>query len=159
MFEPIDVTPVGVVRNEVKQAADDIWGAVVSRIELDPSRFTSESLAGLDQFSHVEIIFHMHGVPQTNVQFKARHPRERTDYPLVGIFAQRGRVRPNRLGATICRLVAVHDLAIEVEALDAIDGTPVVDIKPYMAEFGPRGDVRQPDWSADLMATYWSSRA
>ena len=85
----------------------------------------------------------------------ARHPRNRRDWPLVGIFAQRGKNRPNRLGLTTCRIVAVDGLSVEVEGLDAIDGTPVLDIKPVMAEFLPRGAIRQPAWSRKLMAGYW----
>ena len=86
----------------------------------------------------------------------ARHPRNRQDWPLVGIFAQRGKNRPNRLGLTTGRIVAVDGLSVEVEGLDAIDGTPVLDIKPVMAEFLPRGAVRQPGWSRELMADYWT---
>ena len=85
----------------------------------------------------------------------ARHPRGNTDWPKIGIFAQRGKNRPNRLGLTICRVVGVDGAALIVEGLDAVDGTPVVDIKPVMAEFAPRGAVRQPGWVAELMSDYW----
>lgn len=88
---------------------------------------------------------------------RARHPRGNEQWPKVGIFAQRAKSRPNRLGVSVCRLVAVEALTITVQALDAIDGTPVLDLKPYMREFGPRGEVRQPAWSHELMATYWDS--
>jgi tRNA (Thr-GGU) A37 N-methylase len=74
---------------------------------------------------------------------------------MVGIFAQRGKNRPNRIGVTVCRIVSVSGRRIEVEGLDAIDGTPVLDIKPVMAEFLPRGEIRQPDWSSELMKDYW----
>ena len=74
----------------------------------------------------------------------------------MGIFAQRAKGRPNRIGVTVCRLLAVEGLTLTVQALDAIDGTPVLDLKPYMAEFGPRGEIRQPAWSRELMAGYWS---
>jgi tRNA (Thr-GGU) A37 N-methylase len=74
----------------------------------------------------------------------------------VGIFAQRGKNRPNRLGATIVRVLGVEGLSERVAGLDAIDGTPVLDLKPYMEEFGPRGPVRQPAWASDLMRSYWS---
>ena len=94
-------------------------------------------------------------MPDDRIETGARHPRNRADWPLVGIFAQRGKNRPNRLGLTTCRIVRVDGLAIEVEGLDAIDGTPVLDIKPVMVEFLPRGDVRQPDWSRELMQGYW----
>jgi tRNA (Thr-GGU) A37 N-methylase len=85
----------------------------------------------------------------------ARHPRNRLDWPKVGIFAQRGKNRPNRIGVTICRLLSVRGLSLEVADLDAIDGTPVLDIKPYMREFAARGEIRQPAWATELMREYW----
>ena len=77
------------------------------------------------------------------------------DWPLVGIFAQRAKNRPNRLGVTVCKLAAVDDLNVRVSGLDAIDGTPVLDIKPWMTGFAPRGDVREPEWAEELMSGYW----
>ena len=85
----------------------------------------------------------------------ARHPRNRRDWPLVGIFAQRGRNRPNRIGVSICRIISVSGTRLEVEGLDAIDGTPVLDIKPVLAGFLPRGAIEQPEWAAAIMADYW----
>lgn len=84
-------------------------------------------------------------------------PRGNPDWPQVGIFAQRAKGRPNRLGVSVCRLLAVQGLTVTVQALDAIDGTPVLNIKPYMAEFAPRGQVHQPAWSRELMAAYWTA--
>jgi tRNA (Thr-GGU) A37 N-methylase len=83
-------------------------------------------------------------------------PRGRKDWPRIGIFAQRGRVRPNRLGVTVCRLVRVDGLVLHVEGLDAIDGTPVLDIKPVMSGFLPRGELREPEWARAIMASYWT---
>jgi tRNA (adenine37-N6)-methyltransferase len=155
----ISVTPIGVVRSPIHEATDDVWGGVISRIELDASRFSAGSLVGLDQFSHVEVIFSFHLVPESEMQFGARHPRGRADWPLVGIFAQRGKGRPNRLGITVCRIISVQNMSVEVEGLDAIDGTPVLDIKPYMREFGPTGEIQQPNWATELMSGYWASPA
>jgi len=153
----IALSPIGVVRSPIQEPVDDVWGGVTARIELDASRFSDESLARLDEFSHVEIIFLFDRVADSEVQFAARHPRGRPDWPKVGIFAQRGKNRPNRIGVTVCRLVAVLPLAIEVEGLDAIDGTPVLDIKPYMRQFAPRGEIHQPAWANELMARYWDN--
>ena len=153
----IILTPIGIVHGPVRDPVDDVWGGVRSRIELDSSRFSPESLAGLEEFSHLEVVFFFHRVPESEIQCGARHPRGRTDWPKAGIFAQRGKARPNRLGVTVCRLMAVSGLSIEVEGLDAIDGTPVLDIKPYLREFGPRGTTRQPAWASDLMSGYWKS--
>jgi tRNA (Thr-GGU) A37 N-methylase len=85
----------------------------------------------------------------------ARHPRGNRSWPRVEIFAQRASSRPNRLGTTICELLAVHGLDVRVRGLCAIDGTPVLDIKPHMREFAPRGPVRQPRWVSELMEGCW----
>jgi len=149
------LTPIGHVDGGRHQAIDDDWGASRARIRLDPDRFTSEALLGLDGFSHAEVIFLFDRVGDSEITTGARHPRGNPDWPRVGIFAQRGKNRPNRLGVTICRIVAVDGLTLDVEGLDAIDGTPVLDIKPVMAGFLPRGAVREPDWASAIMAGYW----
>jgi tRNA (Thr-GGU) A37 N-methylase len=149
------LTPIGHVDGGRAAAIDDDWGASRARIRLDPNRFTAEALLGLDGFSHAEVIFLFDRVGEDEITATARHPRGNRDWPRVGIFAQRGKNRPNRLGVTICRIVAVDGLVLEVEGLDAIHGTPVLDIKPVMAGFLPRGAVRDPDWARAIMADYW----
>jgi tRNA-Thr(GGU) m(6)t(6)A37 methyltransferase TsaA len=149
------IAPIGHVRGGRDQPIDDDWGQSRARIELDPARFGPEALAGLDAFSHLEVIFVFDRVADAEIEYGARHPRGRQDWPLVGIFAQRGKNRPNRLGLCTCRIVRVDGLAVEVEGLDAIDGTPVVDMKPAMREFMPRGQVIEPAWAAELMKDYW----
>jgi tRNA-Thr(GGU) m(6)t(6)A37 methyltransferase TsaA len=151
----IQIAPIGYVRGGRDQPIDDDWGKSRARIELDPARFAPEALAGLAEFSHIEVIFVFDRVSEAEIEYGARHPRGRRDWPLVGIFAQRGKNRPNRLGLCTCRIVAVDGLAVEVEGLDAIDGTPVVDLKPAMREFLPRGEVTEPAWAAELMKDYW----
>ncbi|HWE48159.1 MAG TPA: tRNA (N6-threonylcarbamoyladenosine(37)-N6)-methyltransferase TrmO [Bryobacteraceae bacterium] len=154
MAPEIRLKPIGLVHTPRKEAIDDHWGKVVSTIELDPDQFAPEALLGLDAFSHIEVVFFFHGVPEAKIETSARHPRDRTDWPRVGIFAQRSKNRPNRIGVSACRLLNLEGLTITVEGLDAIDGTPVVDIKPHMAEFAPRGEVIQPAWSKELMTDY-----
>jgi tRNA (Thr-GGU) A37 N-methylase len=112
-------------------------------------------LAGLQDFSHIEVIFHFNKVPLDRIETGARHPRNNKNWLLVGIFAQRGKNRPNRIGSTICRLVSVSGKTIEVSGLDAIDGTPILDIKPVMREFLPREMTSQPNWVNELMKGYW----
>jgi tRNA-Thr(GGU) m(6)t(6)A37 methyltransferase TsaA len=155
MVNPVTLTPIGIVRSPIVKPVDDIWGGVKCRIELDPSRFSPDCLVGLEEYSHVEILFLLNQLPEAGVVKGSRHPRGRTDWPKVGIFAQRAKNRPNRLGVTTCRLESVEGLSIVVEGLDAIDGTPVLDIKPHLREFGPKGPVRQPAWATELMAGYW----
>ena len=95
-------------------------------------------------------------VDPAKINLGARHPRNRTDWPVVGIFAQRAKARPNRLGVTTCELLSVDGLTLTVLGLDAIDATPVLDIKPHMVEFQARTEVRQPGWVSELMAEYWA---
>ena len=149
------IEAIGHVRGGRAEAIDDDWGQNRSVIELDSAQFKSDALAGLDAFSHAEVIFHFDKVPPDNVETGARRPRGREDWPLTGIFAQRGKNRPNRLGVTICKITSVEGSRVHVEGLDAIHGTPVIDIKPVMREFLPRGDIRQPSWVAELMDAYW----
>ncbi|NBU28586.1 MAG: S-adenosylmethionine-dependent methyltransferase [Caulobacteraceae bacterium] len=147
--------PIGHVRGGRTEAIDDDWAASRVRIQLDPARFTADSLLGLADFSHAEVIFVFDQVTDEEITTMARHPRGRTDWPRVGIFAQRGKNRPNRLGVTVCSIIAVEGLDLVVEGLDAIDGTPVVDIKPVIRGFLPRGEVREPAWAGEIMAAYW----
>lgn len=147
--------PVAVVHSpRTDPQEDDDWGSVVAELRLD-ERFPPEAIQGLDAFSHAEIVFLMHRVPNSEIAVSARHPRGRTDWPRIGIFAQRGKGRPNLIGVSRCRIVGVHGRVLTVEGLDAIDGTPVLDIKPYMDEFGPRGPVTQPAWATELMRDYY----
>jgi tRNA-Thr(GGU) m(6)t(6)A37 methyltransferase TsaA len=150
------ITPIGVVRGGRSEPVDDDWGASRARIELDAEAFGAEALAGLADFSHLEVIFVFDKVAEDAIERGARRPRGRADWPLVGIFAQRGKNRPNRIGLCTCRIHAVDGLTVEVEGLDAIDGTPVVDLKPVMSGFLPRGDIREPAWAREIMARYWS---
>ena len=94
-------------------------------------------------------------VDHGSFELGARRPRNNPDWPEVGVFAQRNKRRPNRIGTSTCELIAVDRTQLTVRGLDAIDGTPVLDIKPYMTEFAPRGAVRQPRWSHELMSGYW----
>ena len=151
---PFTIEPVGVVRGGRDQPIDDDWGKSRARLVLD-ERFPPEALAGLGDFSHAEVIYLFDRVPDEKIETGARRPRGREDWPLVGIFAQRGKNRPNRLGVTVCRIVAVTGHEVEVEGLDAIDGTPIIDIKPVLSGFLPRGEVREPDWARAIMQAYW----
>lgn len=151
----IVVHPIGVVHTARTEMLDDYWGAEISVIELDSTQFTEEAVAGLSDFSHIEVLFFLHRVPLDEITTKARHPRGRPDWPKVGIFAQRAKGRPNRIGVSRCRLIRVEGLTITTQGLDAIAGTPVLDIKPYFDECGPRGEVKQPGWATEIMKHYY----
>src|SRR3954468_20027088 len=102
----IDMRPIGFVRGPRADAEDDFWGGEEARIELTAD-FEADALQGLDEFSHAEILFVFHRVDPAKVVSGARHPRNNPAWPALGIFAQRGRGRPNRIGSTICRIVRV----------------------------------------------------
>ena len=150
----ITLFPIATVKNVRKEIEDDHWGEVISAIELDSS-FSEEALFQIETFSHAEIIFYFHLVEDDKIETGARHPRNNQDWPKAGIFAQRGKNRPNRLGATIVKVLRREGRQLFVQGLDAIDGTPVLDIKPVMKEFLPREEVGQPEWAGELMKTYW----
>ena len=146
--------PIGHVRSSRSDLSDDNWGGVTARIEPDES-LPAESLAGIEAFSHAEVVYHFDRVSDSEVEGGARHPRGNTAWPKVGIFAQRRKGRPNLPGTTIVEIVGRAGRVLTVTGPDAIDGTPVLDIKPVMAELLPRTPVRQPAWSHELMRNYW----
>lgn len=148
------VLAVGFVSSPRTEVADDGWGAVESTIALVPP-FGPGALAGLEEFSHLDVVYLFDRVDPAAVHTGRRRPRGNPAWPEVGIFAQRGKDRPNRIGVSTCELVAVEGATVRVRGLDAVDGTPVLDIKPHLVEFGPKGAVRQPAWSHELMASYW----
>jgi tRNA-Thr(GGU) m(6)t(6)A37 methyltransferase TsaA len=149
------IEPIGYVKSSRTTVEDDDWGAHRSFIELT-NAFDASALTGLQDFSHLEVLFLFDRVPPEKIVVGARHPRNNPNWPSTGIFAQRAKNRPNRLGSTICKLVGIAGTTLEILELDAIEGTPVIDIKPVMAEFLPREPVRQPPWSVELMKKYWA---
>lgn len=148
----IFIKPIGFVRNNRIDPIDDNWSSVESVIELIED-FPDECFDGIEQFSHLEIIYYFN--KSTNTFIGSEHPRENKDYPKVGIFAQRKKDRPNHIGATIVNLVSRVGRKLIVKNLDAINGTPIIDIKPVFNEYLPKGDVMQPKWTNDLMKNYW----
>lgn len=150
----IQLSQIAIVRNSRSEIEDDNWGDVISVLELDPS-MPEDALHGLEDFSHAEILYYFHLVPDSKIETGARHPRNNMDWPKVGILSQRGKNRPNRLGATLVKILRREGRHLEVQGLDAIDGTPILDIKPVMREFLPREEVHQPEWATELMKQYW----
>lgn len=155
MSNSFSIQAIGHVQCARREPVDDNWDAFPSSIMLDAQSFNADALAGLESFSHVEVLYVFDKVEPSEINTSARHPRGRTDWPRIGIFAQRGKGRPNRIGATICRVISVRGTTLEVLGLDAIDGTPVIDIKPVMSGFLPRGAFSEPGWAKEIMAGYW----
>ncbi len=148
------IEPIGYVRSGRRELLDDDWENVPAQIVLAED-FRPKALDGIEEFSHIEVIYYFDRVTEAAIERGARHPRGNTNWPRVGIFVQRAKDRPNRLGATIVEIRDRVGRTLTVSGLDAVDGTPVIDIKPVMAEFLPRSPVRQPAWSSELMRTYW----
>jgi len=148
------VRPVAVVRNSRTEAIDDQWNSITSTIELLDD-VPAASITGLETFSHIEIIFLADRASDVPPAPWSRRPRSNTEWPEVGIFAQRNKDRPNRLLNSIATIVAVRERTVTVTGLDAIDGTPVLDIKPVFSWSGPQGPLVTPEWSDELGEHYF----
>lgn len=158
MDQSVSLCPVAVVRGSRSEILDDYWGNIISIIEFDAEQFGPDSLLGIETFSHLEVIFFLHKISLDSIVIGSRHPRGEEDFPRVGIFAQRTKNRPNRLGLSRCKLLKVDGLNLTVQGLDAIDGTPIMDIKPYLSEFSPQGETFQPYWSEEVMRNYYACK-
>lgn len=146
-MQSIQMTPVGIVRTTHED--DGQWAGVHSEIHIHEAY--RDGLNGLADWSHIVVIFVMHETtfdPQTQL---VTNPEDRADLPSVGVFAQRGRARPNTIGSTAVRLISVEDHIITVKGLDAIDGTPVLDIKPYAPIYDGATQPMVPSWFVRLM--------
>jgi len=139
----ISLKPIGWVRSPIKEPMREGWQDVLSEIILDAD--LEEALDGLEEFSHVIVFYWMHRVSQEGRSITKTHPQRREDLPLVGVFATRSPARANPIGMTAAKLVERKGNVLKVVGLDALDGTPVLDLKPYL----PRDsldDIRVPDW-------------
>jgi len=152
---PFTLVALGVVRGGRTEAEDDHWGDVEAEIVLQANAVGPDAATGLEEFSHIDVVYVFDRVSPDRVTRGVRHPRENPDWPEVGILAQRARLRPNRLGVSTCELLGVEGMVLRVRGLDAIDATPVLDVKPHVREFDPRRPVRQPAWISELMRDYW----
>jgi len=151
MFE---IAPVAWVTAERTEPKDDNW-AGLSKIVLDES-MPDEAFEGIEEFSHLHVIFYFHKADPAKMTRGKRHPRNNPNWPEVGVFASRGKNRPNQLGLTTVKLIKHEGREIIVEKLDAINGTPVIDIKPVERQFLPDGEIRQPQWVDELMRQYYA---
>ena len=140
-----------------KEPTDDYWGGTRSIIRIDDARFDAAATRGLGEFSHLEVVFRFHLTDPADLNLRARRPRGNPDWPEVGIFGHRNMRCLNWLGVSRCRLVEVDGLDLHVEELDAVDGTPILDIKPWFRDFGPRGEVRQATWTTEMLTKYFAA--
>ncbi|MBG0564443.1 SAM-dependent methyltransferase [Actinoplanes aureus] len=153
--DSVTLRPVGQVIGGRHEIFEDDWHDVRAVIRLDATSYDESALLGLEHFSHLEVVFQFDRIDPSAVPREPRPPRGDPDGAPVGVFAHRGPYRPNRLGVSRCRLLTVSGLDLHVADLDALSGTPVLDIKPYLAEFAPRHPVIQPGWATRLMRRYY----
>ena len=153
------IISIATVFNERTEPIDDNWGSIISEIKLE-NHIPTEAIDGIEQFSHLEIfyIFHL-AYQKNNPILGSGHPRENLAYPKTGIFAQRKKDRPNFIGSTIVKLIKKENRSLFVQYLDAINETPVIDIKPVVKEFLPNEETKQPAWMGDLMKNYYTKLA
>jgi tRNA-Thr(GGU) m(6)t(6)A37 methyltransferase TsaA len=149
----ITLQPIAVVKNSRREVSDDFWGSEISVIEL-AEEMPTVAFDHISDFSHLDIIYYFDRPESSDIVFSG-HPRGNRNYPDMGIFGQRKKNRPNRLGLCTVELIEHTGRTLKVKYLDAIDGTPILDIKPVFREFEAKGEIRQPDWVADLMKDYW----
>ena len=149
----MNLEPIGVVKSPVKEPIDENWRQVIAEIHLND--LLAPGLKGLDRFSHIIVVFFMHQSSFAPATDLVRRPQERADMPEVGIFAQRAKHRPNPIGITAVELIEVRVSVLVVRGLDAINGTPVLDIKPYVPVFDSRPTAVVPMWIERLMQKYF----
>ncbi|MFF4189089.1 TrmO family methyltransferase [Streptomyces sp. NPDC001691] len=154
----LQITPIGEVIEGRTEVTDDYWGGVESVIQLDEGRFPADSVQGLDQFSHLVVVWHFNRASPSDVEYHARSPRGNVAWPATGTFAHRNHRRPNQLAQSFPRLLKVEGLRLRVTDLDAVVGTRIYDLSPYFEEMGPRGAVLEPSWPGEMLADYWETQ-
>ena len=149
----MEYKPIGMVKSPVREGVDRDWGKVESEIHVIDEY--ADGLKGITSFSHIIIVFEMHESSFNPENHLVRRPQERKDMPLTGIFAQRAKHRPNPIGITSVRLLGMTGNILKVQGLDAIDGTPILDIKPYFPQYDRIDNPQTPEWVNRLMADYF----
>lgn len=131
MPEQICYTPIGYVENEFETWTPvDVLRNTTMRIVLNPD--VADGLLGMAPGMFIVVLFHFHQIDEVRLQL---HPRDDPEQPLRGVFVTRTQYRPNPIGMTVAQVVAVEQNVITVRGLDALNGTPVLDIKPFVSDF------------------------
>jgi tRNA (Thr-GGU) A37 N-methylase len=155
-LEPVLIEPIGKVVGGHAVVRDDYQGGVEAIIRLR-SDFPEETVLGLDAFSHLQVVWHFHKASPQDVALHARSPRNDPKWPPSGTFAHRNHRRPAQIAVSHPRLLRVDGLDLHVTDLDAIDGTPVLDLAPYFPTMGPQGPVHVAPWTTEMLADYWEA--
>jgi tRNA-Thr(GGU) m(6)t(6)A37 methyltransferase TsaA len=139
------ITPIGYVRSPIKEPTHERLNLkeIISEIVINEN--LTEALDGIEEFSHIIVLYWMHRAIREKKRLKT-HPMGRTDVPEQGIFAVRTPNRPNPIGKSTVSLLERRGNILKIQGLDAIDGTPVIDIKPYIPGYDSAKDARTPDW-------------
>jgi len=140
----INLTPIGLVQNAVTEPTKEDWQTITSDIIVNEDFI--EALSGIDEFSHIIVIYWMHKTSSSDRSVTKVHPKRNQNLPLVGVFATRSPARPNPIGISTVKLLEHQDNVLKVIGLDAIDGTPVLDIKPYIPGSDSTAAARTPGW-------------
>jgi len=149
----IKLKPIGFVSSPVTERMDENWGEITSKIILQSEY--SGALLGLEGFSHAIILTYLHQAHYEKEKHLQRKPRNLEKMPKVGIFSQRAKNRPNPIGVTAVEIVSVGDDYLEVKGLDAINDTPILDIKPYYPDYDKIDSPKIPEWVNRLMKNYF----
>jgi tRNA-Thr(GGU) m(6)t(6)A37 methyltransferase TsaA len=148
------VGAIGAVKCAVTEMSQGGWAKIESEIHLNPD--LAGGLQGLAGFSHVLVVFFLDRAQGFDpAKQLLRKPRGRDDLDAVGVFAQRTKYRPNPIGITAVELLGIDGNVVRVRGLDALDGTPVLDIKPYMPPFDRKENVTTPPWMELFMDGYF----
>ncbi|MFF7174848.1 TrmO family methyltransferase domain-containing protein [Streptomyces pseudovenezuelae] len=154
----LEIKPIGEVIAGRREVVDDYWGGVESVIQLDEDEFPLDSVQGLDEFSHLVVVWHFDQASRDDVEYHARSPRGNPRWPATGTFAHRNHRRPNQLAQSFPRLLGVDGLRLRVTDLDAVVGTKIYDLSPFFIEMGPRGLVHGPAWPGEMLENYWAGK-
>ena len=145
--------PIGTIKNSQMEKIDQNWGEIESEIVINKE--LQDGLLGLEQFSHIVVVFHLDQAHFVKEKHLVRRQRDREDLPMMGIFAQRSKDRPNAIGLSTVKLLSIQENIVKVKGLDAINGTPVLDIKPYYPAHDTPTNATVPEWVEELMKGYY----
>ncbi|MFD9716097.1 SAM-dependent methyltransferase [Streptomyces sp. NPDC059076] len=153
MSEVFELQAIGKVIGGHATPADDYQVESIIRLN---SSYPVETVTGLEEFSHLEVTWRFHLASPADVALHARSPRNDPRWPPSGTFAHRNHRRPNQIAVSHPRLLKVDGLDLHVTDLDAVDGTPVLDLAPWFPAMGPRGAVHVPAWVKEMLPNYWT---
>ncbi len=143
----VQMEPIGTIRNEFEGYIPDGWEEELADVVIDEQYLPA--LEGVDAFSHLIVLFWLHGIPREGLELMT-HPQGRQELPLVGIFATRTPYRPNPIGVQVVELVSREGNVLTVRGIDAHNGSPVLDIKPYLQRGDCVTETRIPSWLKKL---------